>query len=74
VRYFAGHVDVTAAVVAGTYRTTSLAPGATTTLRIKVTPTRRARVGGHRTFVLSASSVGSGIALDRVATRVTARR
>jgi hypothetical protein len=74
VRYFAGSTDVTRAVVAGTYRTSTLAVGATTTLRVEVTPTRRARVGKARTFVLGATSVTVPTALDRVATRVTARR
>jgi hypothetical protein len=71
VRYFAGGVDVTRAVVAGTYHTATLAPGARTTVRVEVTPTARARVGRARTFTLRATSA---TAIDRVATRVTARR
>lgn len=74
VRYFAGGNDVTAAVVAGTHRTATLAPGAWTTLRVEVTPKRRARVGDQRTVKLRATSVASATVNDRVATRVTARR
>jgi hypothetical protein len=74
VHYFAGGTDVTRSVVAGTYRTATLAPGATVTLRVEVKPTRRARVGRARTFTLRATSVTSAVAIDRVATRVTARR
>jgi hypothetical protein len=73
VRYFAGATDVTRAVVAGTYRTAALAPGAWTTLRVEVTPTRRARVGDKRTVRLHASSTGAANA-DSVATRVAVRR
>jgi hypothetical protein len=74
VRYFAGGVDVTAAVVGGSYRTATLAPGQSVSLRVAVTPTRRARIGRHRTVTLSATSMASGAAYDRVATRVTTRR
>jgi hypothetical protein len=74
VRYFAGSADVTAAVVAGTYRTATIAAGASVTLRVEVTPTRRARVGRARTFTLRAASTTTPDAVDRVATRVTARR
>jgi hypothetical protein len=74
VRYLAGGVDVTAAVVAGTYRTATLAPGASTSLRVKVTPTRRSRDGDRRTVVLRAISLADAAALDRVAVRVTVRR
>ncbi|MBL8775187.1 MAG: 6-bladed beta-propeller [Acidimicrobiales bacterium] len=38
VRYTVGGTNVTSAVVAGTYRTPSLAPGATATMRVTVTP------------------------------------
>jgi hypothetical protein len=74
VRYFAGGTDVTRAVVAGSYRTATLAPGSRTRLRVEVTPTRQARVGDRRTATLRATSVAVGTATDRVATRVTARR
>lgn len=47
VRYFEGSTDVTGRVVAGTYRTPPLAPGAARTLRVTVTVTRRAAVGAQ---------------------------
>ena len=73
VRYLDGRTDVTAAVVAGTYRTTTLAPGAWTTLRVEVTPTRRAHGGASRTVRLQAAST-SAANVDSVATQVTVRR
>jgi hypothetical protein len=74
VHYFAGSTDVTSAVVAGTYRTAALVAGASTVLRIEVTPTRRAHVGRSRTVRLHATSASSAVAVDAVATQVTARR
>jgi hypothetical protein len=74
VRYFAGVREVTRAVVAGTYRTPVVAPGAVVTLRVQVTPTKRAPAGRTRTVTLRATSVSDPTAADRVATRVTARR
>jgi hypothetical protein len=74
VRYFASGVDVTAAVVGGAYRTALLEPGQSATLRVEVTPKRRARIGSHRTVTLTATSAASGTAHDRVATKVTVRR
>jgi len=73
VHYFAGSTDVTSAVVAGTYRTSTLAPGSSVVLRVEVTPTRRAHVGSSRTFQLHAASAASSAATDVVATRVTVR-
>ncbi len=74
VRYYAAGLDVTRAVTSGTYRTTTLAPGGATTLAVEITPKRRARVGGHRTVVLRATSLADSAAADSVATRVTVRR
>jgi hypothetical protein len=74
VRYAVGGTDVTRAVVAGRYRTGVLAPGQRLKVRVTVTPTRRARVGADRVFTLRAISTASSTAIDRVATRVTARR
>lgn len=74
VRYLVGGVDVTRAVVAGTYRTATLTPGTSTSLRVKVTPTRRAPIGDRRTVALRATSLADPTAVDRVATRVTTRR
>ena len=74
VRYFAAGVDVTRAVASGSFRTGVLAPGQQVRLRVTVTPTRRARVGGVRVVTLRAVSTASATAIDNVATRVTARR
>jgi hypothetical protein len=74
VRFLLGTTDVTAAVVAGTYQTGVLAPGAQVSLKVKVVPTRRARPGTVRTFVLRATSTTDTAAVDVVATRVTTRR
>lgn len=74
VHYFTGGRDVTAAVVAGTFRTTTLTPGRSVILRVVITPTRSARVGAVRTFTLRCTSVSSSTAVDRVAVAVTARR
>ena len=73
VRYFSGGSDVTAAVVAGTYRTATLTPGSATVLRVEVRPTRRARIGRSRVFRLHSASAGDATT-DTVATRVTVRR
>jgi hypothetical protein len=73
VRYFAGGTDVTSAVVAGTYRTPTLAPGASTVLRVKVVATRRAHDGDTRKFRLRSTSLSTSAAVDKVATEVTAR-
>jgi hypothetical protein len=74
VHYLAGGVDVTRAVVAGTYRTPTLAPGQAFSLVVRVTPTRHARVGATRTFTLHTVSVSDGSRTDAVATRVRVRR
>jgi hypothetical protein len=73
VRYLLGGLDVTAAVVAGTYRTDTLAPGQQLTLRVVVKPKRTAKVGSTRTFTLTAASSADGAAVDAVATRVRLR-
>jgi hypothetical protein len=70
VRYSDGGKDVTRAVSAGTYRTGTLAPGQRVSLRVKVTPTRRAGVGSTRALKLRAAASGA----DQVAFRVQVRR
>ena len=45
VRYFRGEIDVTAEVLAGTYRTPNLAPGRSTALRLEVRIKRAAGIG-----------------------------
>ncbi len=74
VRYFAGGKDVTRAVSAGTYRTGILAPGQRVSLRVTVTPTRRARLTSTRTLTLRAASPTAVTAKDAVAIRVQVRR
>lgn len=57
VAYHAGSTDVTARVVAGTYRTPVLTPGRQHRLRVTLTPTRRATWGSHlRRAVIARSS------------------
>lgn len=73
-RYFVGDTDVTRAVVAGTYRTPLLAPGAWTWMRVVVTPASGVPAGHFRTVRLSATSATVTTQVDRVAVRVTARR
>ena len=74
VRYFAGGKDVTRAVSAGTYRTGTLAPGQRVSLRVTVTPTRRARLTSTRTLTLRAASPTAVTAKDTVAIRMQVRR
>lgn len=73
VHYVADGLDVTRAVVAGTYVTPTLQPGQSVTFRVTLTPTRRARVGDTRTVTMAAVSIGDA-SVDRVATRVTVQR
>ena len=70
VRYFSGGRDVTRAVSAGTYRSAALAPGQRVSLRVEVTPTRRARLAHTHTLTLRAAATGAVAATDNVAIRV----
>jgi hypothetical protein len=74
VRYLWGEADVTSQIVAGTFRSEPLKPGAWFLLRVEVTPTRHAPVGARRTLTLQATSTSAYGLTDRVATTVTARR
>lgn len=74
VRYLSDGVDVTHAVVAGTFRTATLQPGQSATLLVKVTPTRRAPSGRTHSVTMRATSLGDATRTDRVAALVTARR
>jgi hypothetical protein len=74
VHYLSDGVDVTAAVVAGTYRTPTLQPGQSVTLRVTVKPTRRSRVGSTRTVTMTSVSTSDSSRVDRVAASVTTRR
>ena len=58
VRYFAGHIDITEAVVAGTYRVVDMLPraGAQRFVRMKLWAGPRARSGAMREFVVGVRS------------------
>jgi hypothetical protein len=60
VKYFHGTTNITAAVVAGTYRTSSLAPGATYLITAKV------MVGGNITRLVTITSVADPTKKDAV--------
>lgn len=70
VRYFADEVDVTGQVLAGTWSTGTLEPGAVTDLQLRVTATPRAAVGAVRTYRVTARSTGDGSRQDVVAVRI----
>lgn len=66
VTYFRGTTNITAAVVAGTYQTTSLAPGATFAIKAKVKVLAGATVGSSVTRLLTTSSVVDPSKIDAV--------
>jgi hypothetical protein len=72
VRYFRGSTDVTGLIVAGTYRTSSLAPGHAATLTVKVTVASTAGAGSSVSRLVTAISVGDASRKDAV--RFTAAR
>ena len=72
VRYFNGAADVTNRVVAGTFRTGQLAPGAAAALRVVVTVGANAPAGARTTRLVTAASVADDAAVDGV--RFTVRR
>ncbi|MGO4257606.1 aryl-sulfate sulfotransferase [Marmoricola sp. RAF53] len=74
VRYYAGSTDVTRRVVAGTYRSASLAPNATVRLRVVVIRKPGTATGKQQTVTVRATSAAAASAVDRVAMVVTARR
>lgn len=59
VRYFAGITDVTAAVVAGTYQSATLASGKSALLRIVATRLAAATLGSSRTVTVTGSASGA---------------
>jgi hypothetical protein len=73
VRYVYRGRDVSARVVAGTWRTPALTPGNSATMKVRITRTPRATSGDRRTFVVRASSDTDG-STDRVAVVARARR
>ena len=66
VKYYRGTTDITAAVVAGTYTTASLAPGATFLITAKVTVKSTAAVGSKVTRLVTFTSVGNSAKKDAV--------
>ena len=65
---------MTRAVSAGTYRTGTLAPRQRVSLRVTVSPTRRARLTSTRTLTLRAAASPGVTATDQVAIRVRVKR
>jgi hypothetical protein len=72
VRYLMGSTDVTAQVRAGTFRTSTLAPGGTVTLTITVTTLSGSR-GRTKDVLVRAASIGRPTLIDAVLARVTVR-
>jgi hypothetical protein len=70
VRYRQGSTDVTSRVLAGSYRTPALAPGASVALTLLVTAPLGSR-GRVQTYRVTASVPGIPSALDVVVARVT---
>lgn len=61
VTYFHGTTNITSAIVAGTFRTASLAPGATYAIRAKIT-----QGGGNMTRLVTIRSVADAAKVDAV--------
>lgn len=74
VRYFSGGREITGAVLAGTYRTAVLAPGASQQVRVLTKALRVRNAAASRTFTLRSASYATGVGVDRVAVRLSTRR
>ena len=61
-----GSTDITAAVLAGTYKTTSLVPGQGVVIRLVVTIATSAQTGVTRNWLVAAASKLDSIAKDAV--------
>jgi hypothetical protein len=72
VKYFRGTTNITAEVVAGTYETSPLAPGATYVITAKVTIKSTAAAGSKVTRLVTLTSVATGAKHDAV--RFVAKR
>ncbi len=70
VKYLQGSTDVTSSVVAGTFTTTSIASGATLTLKVVITVKKSATVGVTRSWLVSATSVTASTQKDAVKAKV----
>jgi hypothetical protein len=66
VKYTVGGTNVTAAVVAGTYVTPALAPGAAVVITIRVTVKASAPAGSSRAFLVSARSAADPTKVDAI--------
>jgi hypothetical protein len=66
VRYYRGTTDITTAVVAGTYKTTSIAKGSTFYITAKVLVKSTATVGSSVTRLVTSTSVGNTAKKDAV--------
>jgi len=66
VKYFRGTTDVTAAVVAGTYRTSSLAPATTYLIKARVTVRSTAAVGSAVKRLVTIASIRDNTMKDAV--------
>jgi hypothetical protein len=71
VKYFAGSTDITSAVVNGTYRLTSIAPGGAKSIQMRVTVGSGVAVGSTKSGLVTATSTHSAPAADTVKTVVT---
>ena len=66
VRYYHGTTEITAAVVAGTYQTPSVAPGASYTVKAVVKVKSTATAGSSVSRLLTITSVANGTKQDAV--------
>jgi hypothetical protein len=66
VKYFRGTRDITAAIVVGSYRTPSLAPGAAYLITARVTVRSTAAVGSRVTRLVTITSAGDSARKDAV--------
>jgi len=72
-RYLDGATDVTAQVVAGTWKTAPLAPGASTDLTVVLRPKPGTPSGTGAVFAVTATSGGSAGSVDTVKAKAIAR-
>jgi uncharacterized delta-60 repeat protein len=72
VNYFKGTTNITAAIVAGTYQTATLAPNATEILKV-VVKAKSKRSAEKRTLAVTASSVAKSIESDKALIKVTSK-
>jgi len=66
VKYYAGHTDITAKVVAGTYKSASLTAGGTVLITATVTLNKKTAAGSKVTRLVTITSVGSSSKKDAV--------